>query len=149
MAGETVCYETAETASEADIEAVDAGLHLYNLAAADLGAVKPLFCLARDASGRLVGGLRARSWGTAFEIQQVWVDAEHRRRGIASQLLQRIEQAARERGGTVIYLDTFSFQAPALYRRNGYEVAWQIDGFPDGIVKYVMQKRLDGTETTQ
>lgn len=141
-----VRYETAETASEADIETLDAGLHLYNLEAADLGAVRPLFCFARDASGQVVGGLRARWWGSAWEVQQLWVDARHRRRGIASELLRRVERAARERGGTLIYLDNFSFQAPALYERNGYEVACRFDGFPGGIVKYVMQRRLDRTE---
>lgn len=143
MAQGEVRYETAETASEADIEAVDAGLHLYNLQAADLGAVRPLFCFARDAGGAVIGGLRARWWGSAWEVQQLWVDARHRRRGIASELLRRVERAARERGGTLIYLDTFSFQAPALYERNGYEVACRFDGFPGGIVKYVMQRRLD------
>lgn len=90
-----VRYETAETASEADIEAVDTGLHLYNLEAADLGAMQPLFCFAR------------------------------------------------ERGGTTTRLDTFGLQAPALYERNGYEVVCRFDGFPDGIVKCVMQRRLD------
>ncbi len=138
-----VHYETAEAASAADIETLDAGLQLFNLQAADLGAVRPLFCFARDASGQLVGGLRARWWGSAWEVQQLWVDARHRRRGIASELLRRVERAARERGGTLIYLDTFSFQAPALYERNGYEVACRFDGFPHGIVKYVMQRRLD------
>jgi ribosomal protein S18 acetylase RimI-like enzyme len=141
-----VRYETAETAGEADIEALDAGLHLYNLQAADLGAVRPLFCFARDANGQIVGGLRARGWGSAWEVQQLWVDARYRRRGIGTELLRRVERAARERGGTLIYLDTFSFQAPALYERNGYEVACRFDGFPDGIAKYVMRRRLDHTQ---
>ncbi len=139
-------YETAEESSAADIETLDAGLHLFNLQAADLGAVRTLFCFARDVSGQLVGGLRARWWGSAWEVQQLWVDARHRRRGVASELLRRVERAARERGGTLIYLDTFSFQAPALYERNGYEVVCRFDGFPDGIVKYVMQRRLDRRE---
>lgn len=142
-------YETTETASEADVETVDAGLHLHNLQAADLGAVRPLFVFARDAAGAVIGGLRARVWGTAWEVQQLWVDARQRRRGIGSALLRRFERAARERGGTLIYLDTFSFQAPALYERNGYEVACRFEGFPDGIVKYVMRRRLDPVEATR
>lgn len=146
MAHAEVSYETVETASEADIETVDAGLHLHNLHAADLAAVRPLFCFARDASGAVIGGLRARWWGSAWEVQQLWVEPRHRRRGIASELLRRVERAARSRGASLIYLDTFSFQSPALYERNGYEVACRFDGFPDGIVKYVMQRRLDGKD---
>jgi ribosomal protein S18 acetylase RimI-like enzyme len=142
-------YETVEAASAADLDAVDAGLHAHNLQAADLAAVRPLFVCARDAAGALVGGLRARVWGTAWEVQQLWVDARHRRRGIGSALLRRLEVAARGRGGTLIYLDTFSFQAPALYERNGYEVACRFEGFPRGIVKYVMRRRLEPTEAAR
>ncbi|MEW5882024.1 MAG: GNAT family N-acetyltransferase [Pseudomonadota bacterium] len=149
MAQAEASYETTESASEADIETLDAGLHRHNLEAADLGAVRPLFVFARAAGGQIVGGLRARVWGSAWEVQQLWVDARHRRRGIGSELLRRVERAARERGGTLIYLDTFSFQAPALYERNGYEVACRFEGFPDGIVKYVMRRRLESTDTAR
>ncbi len=144
-----VRYQTTDTADEADIEAVDAGLHLHNLQAADLGAVRPLVCFARDAGGTLIGGLRARRWDTVWEVQQLWVDPGHRQRGIASELLRRLEQAARGEGGTLIYLDRFSFQAPALYERCGYEVACRFEGFPDGIVKYVMRRRLDRAEAAR
>lgn len=140
-------YETVETASAADIDAIDAGLHRHNLQAADLAAVRPLFFFARDADGAVIGGLRARVWGGAWEVQQLWVDARHRRRGIGSALLCQLEAAARSRGGTSMYLETFSFQAPALYARNGYEVACRLEGFPDGIVKYVMRRRLDAEAT--
>ena len=83
-------WEFTDSPQASDLQAVDAGLHLYNLAAADL--------------------------------------------------------AAAERGATVIYLDTFSFQAPAFYRRCGYESALRIDGFPDGIAKHLMTKQVDGGE---
>jgi ribosomal protein S18 acetylase RimI-like enzyme len=127
-----------------DLMAVDAGLHLHNLAAADLDAVRTLGCFARDAAGELVGGLRARQWGGAVEVQQLWVDTAYRRQGIGARLLRRLEDEVRRRGAALIYLDTFSFQAPAFYRRCGFRAAARLDGFPDGIGKYLMVKRLDG-----
>lgn len=127
-----------------DLAVVDAGLHRYNLAGANLDEVRPLACFARAEDGALVGGLRARTWGAAVEVQQLWVHEQHRRRGIAARLMQMLEQAALERGGALIYLDTFSFQAPEFYRRCGYEVAASLEGFPDGMAKYLMIKRLDG-----
>ena len=36
------------------------------------------------------------------------------------------------------YLETFSFQAPSLYRSLGYEVKLELHGFSAGIVKYTM-----------
>ena len=46
------------------------------------------------------------------------------------------------RGCTTCYLTTFSFQAPRLYRALGYQVAWEVKGFPQGIVKYEMVRPL-------
>jgi ribosomal protein S18 acetylase RimI-like enzyme len=143
MSAEVRC-EFTDRPTAADLEAVDAGLHLYNLAAADLAAVRPLACLARTGSGQVIGGLRARQWGAAVEVQQLWVDEQHRRRGVATRLMRMLEQAAVSRGAGVIYLDTFSFQAPEFYRRCGYATALRIDGFPDGIAKHLMVKHLGG-----
>jgi ribosomal protein S18 acetylase RimI-like enzyme len=126
-----------------DLDAVDAGLHLYNLAAADLAAVRPLACLARTPDGELIGGLRARQWGGAVEVQQLWVDEARRRQGVGARLMRLLEDEARRRGAVVIYLDTFSFQAPGFYERCGFQVAARIDGFPRGIAKFLMRKQLD------
>jgi ribosomal protein S18 acetylase RimI-like enzyme len=144
MTTDRLRFEFADRPPADDLAAVDAGLHLYNRGAADLDAVRPLACFARAASGEVVGGLRARQWGAAVEVQQLWVDEQHRRRGVASRLMRLLEQAAAERGAAVVYLDTFSFQAPGFYRRCGYETALRIDGFPDGITKHVMIKRIGG-----
>jgi ribosomal protein S18 acetylase RimI-like enzyme len=141
---ETMHWEFTDRPRAEDLEAVDAGLHLYNLGAADLAAVRPLACFARAAAGAVVGGVRARQWGTAVEVQQLWVDERHRRRGVAARLMRMLEEAAVARGARVIYLDTFSFQAPVFYRRCGYETALRIDGFPDGIAKHLMVKRVGG-----
>jgi ribosomal protein S18 acetylase RimI-like enzyme len=134
--------QLSDAPDEADLAVVDAGLHASNLAAADLDAVQPLAVFARDEAGTVVGGLRARSWGRAAEIQQLWVRADLRRRGLGQRLMQAAEAALLARGCTLLYLETFSWQAPALYRRCGFEVAAQFDGMPDGGVKYVMHKRL-------
>ena len=51
-----------------------------------------------------------------------------------------------ERGCEIVYLDTFSFQAPDFYRAIGYEVAYEIEGFPDNITKHLMIKHLGKAE---
>jgi len=143
---EPLHWEFTDSPRADDLDVVDAGLHLFNLAAADLDAVRPLACFAREDSGEVIGGLRARQWGTAVEVQQLWVAASHRRRGVGARLMQLLEQEAVGRGATVIYLDTFSFQAPELYRRCGYASALRIDGFPNGIAKHVMVKHVGDGE---
>lgn len=45
-----------------------------------------------------------------------------------------------ECGCRLLYLDTFSFQAPEFYYRLGYETACRLDGFPDGGSKFILRK---------
>jgi GNAT superfamily N-acetyltransferase len=134
-------WEVTTKGDNAADAVIDEGLDAYNSASADLGAVRPLRCYAREGD-EVIGGVIARTWGACCEIQIIWVHESRRRRGIATELLARTEQAARARGCDLIYLETFSFQAPALYERAGYQEACSFRGFPGGIVKQLMQKRL-------
>jgi ribosomal protein S18 acetylase RimI-like enzyme len=136
-------YECTDRPAADDLDAVDAGLHLHNINAVDFDALRTLACFARDRAGAVLGGLRARQWGAAVEVQQLWVEPSLRRRGIGRRLMQLLEDEVRRRGATLIFLDTFSFQAPGFYTRCGFCAAVRLDGFPDGIAKYVMVKRLD------
>jgi GNAT superfamily N-acetyltransferase len=121
---------------------VDAQLDDFNAVHAPLQDVQPFCCEARLNDGTLVGGVIARRWGECAEVQQLFVDEAHRRHGLGRQLMQAVEQHACAHGCRLIYLDTFSFQAPAFYRALGYEVAAEFGGFTQGIRKFVMRKRL-------
>ena len=144
MDAEALTLQLTDAPDEADLAVVDAGLEASNRAAADLDAVQPLAVFARDAGGAVVGGLRARSWGRAAEIQQLWVHPDLRLRGLGQRLMETAEAALIGRGCTLAYLETFSWQAPWLYLRCGYEIAAQFEGMPRLGVKYVMHKRLAG-----
>ena len=117
---------------------VDAGLGASNAAASPMHEVRALACFARDAAGAVVGGAVGRTWGGCCELQQLWVAPEWRKQGVATRLLQSFEQRAAERGCQTFYLETFSFQAPALYRAFGYEVRHELRGFAPGISKFLM-----------
>ena len=128
--------------TEVDVAPIDRGLHSYNQRSADLDAIRRFACYAKDVEGVLVGGALARWWGTACELQQIWVDEALRRRGIGALLMRKVEAIAIERGCQLLYLDTFSFQAPEFYYRLDYEIACRFDGFPDGESKFILRKSL-------
>jgi GNAT superfamily N-acetyltransferase len=128
---------------EASLLAVDAGLESHNQSAAPLGDVRPLASFATDEGGNIVGGAVGRTWGACCELLQLWVAPERRGSGVGSRLLRDFEQHARGRGCTVFYLTTLSFQAPDFYGRHGYAVLARIDGYPDAITKYLMQKTFE------
>lgn len=69
----------------------------------------------------LYGGL-----DTYMVVEDMVVDTEHRRQGIASALLAQLEAVARNRGCSQMILLTESVRsdASALYRANGFEARW-------------------------
>lgn len=131
---------TTDTPSEASLAAVDEGLDRHNFSVAPLADVKQLAAFAKDPAGQLIGGAVGRTWGRCCELLQLWVAVEHRGSGVGSRLLGAFEAHAKTRGCTVFYLTTLSFQAPEFYRKHRYDVLASIEGYPNGILKYLMYK---------
>ncbi|GGV80774.1 N-acetyltransferase [Streptomyces griseoloalbus] len=103
----------------------------------------PLHVWALDANGDLAGGLVGHTWTTWLHVTYLWVDGRHRGAGLGSRLLARAEHIARaERGCTASRLETWDFQAPAFYQRQGYDVVCVIPDYPPGITEYTLTKRL-------
>ncbi|NDY91463.1 GNAT family N-acetyltransferase [Ideonella livida] len=128
---------------------VDTGLEMSNEMAAPLDQVRPLAVMrgVADAQGRLrrdalVGGAMGRSWGACVELQQLWVHPDRRLQGHGRLLVEAFERAALQRGCRLVYLETFTFQAPEFYARLGYQTGHQIAGFGAGIRKLLLTKAL-------
>jgi GNAT superfamily N-acetyltransferase len=136
-------WDITDDPAPADAAVVDAGLDAFNRRACDFTTIRRLACFARLPGGDVIGGAVGRYWSQACELQQIWVHDDHRRRTIGKRLLRDFEEAARRRGCRLVYLDTFSFQAPDFYRKLGYGVACELTGFPDGASKFIMTRALD------
>ncbi|MDP3821318.1 MAG: GNAT family N-acetyltransferase [Burkholderiales bacterium] len=137
----TLLITVHDAVPETESELVGEGLDSSNANAAPLDDVVPLACFARLPDGAVVGGAIGRTWGVCCELQQLWVEPARRRQGLGAELVKAFEARAAARGCSTYYLETFSFQAPSLYRSLGYEVALALEGFAPGIVKYTMVRR--------
>ncbi|MET9080992.1 GNAT family N-acetyltransferase [Streptomyces sp. NPDC004237] len=104
----------------------------------------PLHVWAMDErSGELAGGLVGHTWTSWLHVTYLWVDGRHRGAGLGGRLLSRAERiAVRNRGCTAARLETWDFQAPEFYRKQGYEVVCVIPDYPPGITEYTLTKRL-------
>jgi GNAT superfamily N-acetyltransferase len=100
-------------------------------------------CLALYApDGKVVGGLIGEIyWGWLY-INLLFIREELRGHGYGHQLLTRAEDAARKRGATNAFFDTFSFQAPEFYKQHGYHIFGELKDFPPGHTRYYMTKQL-------
>ncbi|MFE6489213.1 GNAT family N-acetyltransferase [Streptomyces sp. NPDC057757] len=103
----------------------------------------PLHVWALDGAGALAGGLVGHTWAGWLHVTYLWVDDRHRGTGLGSRLLSETERIARdERGCGSARLETWDFQAPGFYRKQGYEVVAVIPDYPPGVTEYTLTKHL-------
>jgi GNAT superfamily N-acetyltransferase len=99
---------------------------------------------ARDADGRIIGGLLADTYWQYLEVHKLWVSQAHRNKGHASRSMNAAEDEARLRGCKHALLDTFSFQALGFYQKLGYTEFGRLEGFSGKHKRHYLHKRLDG-----
>lgn len=93
--------------------------------------------------GQIVGGLWGRSYYRWLHIDLLMLPEAARGQGLGSALLRRAEAEALDRGCVGVWLDTFSFQAPDFYPRQGYRAFGRLDAYPDPHERTFFAKRLD------
>ena len=99
---------------------------------------------ARDADKRIIGGLIVNlqpGWKW-MHLQRLWVEESHRRAGIGRLLVETAEEEGRKRGCLHVAVDTFEFQAPGFYEKQGYHVYAVLEDYPVGHRKFMLRKTL-------
>jgi predicted N-acetyltransferase YhbS len=117
------------------------GLRAYNVAAVGKPEHRPLTLTIRE-RGKIVGGLVGETYFGWMFVGLLWVSEKHRGKGCGSSLIQAAEAEARNRGVRNVYLDSFSFQAPAFYAKLGYREFGRLKEFPPGHDRVWMTKAL-------
>ena len=97
---------------------------------------------ARDGKGRLLGGIILQSYWRETYVELLWLSMRARRAGLGSKLVSEAERRARGRGSRLIHLNTYSFQAPRFYEKQGYRRFGSIAGSPRGGSRHFYVKRL-------
>ena len=121
---------------------IGGGISGYNTQQAGDDRGKNLCFVLQSPEGEIVGGvIGATHWDWLY-INLMWVREDLRGRGYGQQLLVKAEDEARQRGARHAYLDTFSFQAPGFYQKNGYQVFGELPDFPQGHQRYFLKKKL-------
>jgi GNAT superfamily N-acetyltransferase len=91
---------------------------------------------------KLLGGLILQSYWRESYIELLWLSDRARAQGYGSRLMQEAERRARRRGSRLIHTNTYSFQAPGFYKKQGYRLFGSISGSPRGATRYFYVKRL-------
>ena len=135
--------EVQERADEALVDALVAGVRSFNAAMVGESGLQPLSVSARDAGGRLLGGVAGKTAYRQFLIEVVWVHASMRGQGLGARLMQQAESVARARGCIAAQVDTLSFQAPGFYQRLGFDIVGSVPDCPAPHARHFLFKRYD------
>lgn len=122
--------------------AVGGGISKFNTQQAGKSGEKRLCIVLYGPDQEVVGGVIGETFWEWFYLSLMWIKEDLRGRGYGQQLLQLAEEEARRRGVKHVYLDTFSFQAPEFYKKQGYVVFGELPDFPPGHQRYFMMKQL-------
>jgi len=125
-----------------DVAFLDQQINAYNFETTGVREGGPLAYFLRGPDGEILAGLSGYTWGDCCDIRYLWVRADLRSRGQATQMLQAAEEEAARRGCCQVVLDTHSFQAPEFYRKRGYEVVGVFENYPGEHRKFFLRKRL-------
>jgi ribosomal protein S18 acetylase RimI-like enzyme len=137
-------YQIAEEASDQERVTKDilSEVLLYNASRAGPLRDKKFVLTVRGPDNALLGGLVGVQYWNGMFIDLVWVQERLRGRGIGTELMKRAEAALRSRGGEVLFLSTWSFQAPAFYEKLGYVPFGTLEGMPPNSHRTWYSKRL-------
>ncbi|MDB5318040.1 MAG: putative acetyltransferase [Rhodospirillales bacterium] len=124
------------------VGAIQRGLHIFNQEMGGDYVREPVTLLVQDEAGATQGGLLGLTfWGWLF-IDWLWLAADLRGKKFGGELLLRAEDIARGRGCKNVYTDTFSFQAPKFWEKNGYKEFGRLDDMPEGHSRIWFRKKL-------
>ena len=138
----TLAIAIPEQPSAADQQLLLQALEAHNDRAAGPDPAQALAVLLRD-EGQTLGGL----WGWTFWrwlfVGILIVPEGLRGRGWGSRILRQAEAQAAARGCHAAWLDSFSFQAPGFYEKQGYRLFATLEDYPPGHRRCFFEKRLD------
>src|SRR4030095_5767793 len=99
-----------------------------------------------DPVGQVVGTAAVRRLGPEItELKRMWLRPDHRGRGVAARLMDRVLEEARTLGGRVLRLDSEAQLEAAvrLYRRYGFQEIADYNGNPRADVWAARRARHD------
>lgn len=135
-------FEITDKVEERDVEAIVRRLREYNLARFEDKSPQDIGVFLNDDSGVRIAGLIGHTHGNWLFVKYLWVSEQLRGQRVGSRMLRQAEDVARERGCKYAFLDTFSFQAPEFYRKQGYQEVFALEEFPRTGKRHYFTKTL-------
>lgn len=125
-----------------DIDEIYNMLKSYNLSNREKSENIPLGVYYENEAGKKLAGLTGETFGNWLCIKYLFVSENLRNQGIGRKIVISAENEARNRGCKYVFVDTFSFQAPAFYEKLGYRCVFSLTNYPYTGARYYYIKEL-------
>lgn len=137
--------------SVTEIDRLEDRLYDHNRRATGQDDGKGLAFVAMDEDGIQIAAIAGYTWAGMAEIKQLWVDEKHRGYGLGRALLEAAIAEALARGCQSIWALSYTFQAPGLYEKCGFDRVAELPDWPPGHAHIVLcyQLKANATERTQ
>jgi putative acetyltransferase len=144
---DTLTWELDEQPSESDLSLIASAVTRHGRALACSDA-RPLACWVRR-HGQIVAGACGRTELSRLFVNYLWVDESLRRQGLATELLSRLEAAARQQGCVDAALETLSDDVARWYGRRGWRTVALVPRWVGGFNRHILVKPLAGAAATR
>ena len=114
----------------------------YNRSKREVAESETLNLYIEDEHGEIMAGLVAETFGNWLEIEYLFVKEDIRGQGIGSQLLHQAESEDKKRNCRFAFVNTYQFQAPAFYQKQGYKEVFTLKDYPYIGQRHYYQKDL-------
>ena len=125
-----------------EISGIEDNLYAHNRVATGKEDGQWLGFALLAADGAMFGTVAGYTWAGMAELKQMWVDAAYRGQGYGRALLDAAIAEAAARGATRIWVTSYSFQAPGLYERAGFQRMAELPDWPPGHSNVIFCKVL-------
>lgn len=103
---------------------------------------KYLYIEVADDSGKLIGVLNGDTLLGWFNIWGLWVDKQHRGKGLGTSIVKAAEIEAKRRKCKKVFVSSLDFQSPGFYRKCGYKKYGMVKNALMGNTMHYFQKDL-------
>lgn len=134
-----------ETGNDFDAAFIESELELFNThskRSPQDEEYKKFIIVVKKNQQIIGGGIAYSSLYYIGYIDTLWVDEKFRNQSIGTKILSLLESKLRGYGCELCHLDTFNFQAPVFYKKNGYEIFGELHHKKQNITEYFLKKDL-------
>jgi ribosomal protein S18 acetylase RimI-like enzyme len=100
------------------------------------------YCICVKRKDEIIGATKGGIFDGALYISEFAIKKSYRKSGLGSKLIERIEKYAKDKNCKKIWVDTYEYQAPEFYKKNGFLEQGRIENYRGKYAKIFFEKEI-------